>query len=104
MVATGQSDLAAFGHLKKWTSSSRSSQEEVSKVKLEPVDKAAPLTFAAVKTDTSATKTEAPTAKTEAPAIKTETPAGDDMLSTPAVAGKMREGRSALRFGNVARR
>lgn len=82
MVATGQSDLAAFGHHRKPASSSQSSQEENVKIKQEPVEKATILALAAI--------------KIEAPS--------DETLSAPAAAGKMREGRSALRIGNVARR
>lgn len=89
MVATGQSDLAAFGHHKKPTSTIQSSQEEV-KIKQEPIDKATILALAAV--------------KIEAPLSKAEAPASDETLSAPTAAGKMREGRSALRIGNVARR
>lgn len=92
MVATGQSDLAAFGHHKKPASSSHSSQqEEVVKIKQEPIEKATILALAAV-------KIECPLSKAEA------TPASEETLSAPAAASKIREGRSALRFGNVARR
>lgn len=90
MVATGQSDLAAFGHHKKPASSTQSSHEDVVKIKQEPVEKATILALAAV--------------KIEAPSSKADAPASDEILSAPAAAGKMREGRSALRIGNVARR
>lgn len=91
MVATGQSDLAAFGHYKKPARSTQSSQEEIVKIKQEPVEKATILALAAVKIDA-------------APASKVDAPAVDETLSAPAAAAKMREGRSALRFGNMARR
>lgn len=60
------------------------------KIKQEPVEKATILALAAIKIEATPSKTEAPTC--------------DETLSAPAAAAKMREGRSALRIGNVARR